>query len=560
MGNRPRSARFADDLTNLSTPFAAPSISSSSSGPRSKRRASYRQTSLADSFLLRPTSPAPTPSSSPLSGFAGDAHSPRPGSASSAFATSPLRPNDENTFKDSLADEPASSDGRQPGRSKRRRVTAYPTGSAEEGDRASPMDTADEWWPTAAFDIAGARNGPRLPATRALPGEQFSAFDAMRRRERGFRVQSQHPAKSGGKKVVAVADEEGTISLMDGEANQWHAGPVRRAFHAHDNAIWDVSWRNDDDVLATASGDSTVRLWDSATQTCLGVLRGHQSSVRSVSWDPFNKNLLSTASRDGTIRVWDRRVTGYAGTWPGEGEPVGMVNMIKNAHAPKGKPGKSRATTSVTGVTHLQHQEHLLASSGSSDGVVKIWDLRRSHTRRVNPATWETNEDAVTNTEAARPHGISSLVLAPDGRKLYALSTDSSIVALDPLNLTHLAPVTTFQSPLSQHGSFYIRCAVSPCSRYLASGSSSGDISVWDTAGTGAAQEAVRLRGHELETGQLDWAEDSLVSASDDALVRFWRPNMSLARLRKADRASLSDAEAVQAEQARDRWSGAVEG
>lgn len=31
-------------------------------------------------------------------------------------------------------------------------------------------------------------------------------------------------AKSGGKKVVAVADEEGTISLMDGEANQWHAG------------------------------------------------------------------------------------------------------------------------------------------------------------------------------------------------------------------------------------------------------------------------------------------------------------------------------------------------
>lgn len=35
---------------------------------------------------------------------------------------------------------------------------------------------------------------------------------------------------------------------------------------------------------------------------------------------------------------------------------------------------------------------------------------------------------------------------------------------------------------------------------------------------------------------------------------------MSLARLRKADRASLSDAEAVQAEQARDRWSGAVEG
>jgi len=57
--------------------------------------------------------------------------------------------------------------------------------------------------------------------------------------------------------------------------------------------------------------------------------------------------------------------------------------------------------------------------------VVKVWDLRRSHSRRINPAFYETNEEAVVTANTARPHGIASMQLAPDGRKLYALSTDS---------------------------------------------------------------------------------------------------------------------------------------
>lgn len=143
------------------------------------------------------------------------------------------------------------------------------------------------------------------------------------------------------------------------------------------------------------------------------------------------------------------------------------------------------------------------------------------------------------NADTTRPHGVSNLVLAPDGCKLYALSTDSryapsscslmkliavyragltlslahtSVVALDPLNLTHVAPLTTFASPVNHPGSFYIRCAVSPCSRFLASGTSSGDIVVWDTEGSGRAEDAVRLRGHEIEVGQVDWGSDSVSS------------------------------------------------
>lgn len=56
--------------------------------------------------------------------------------------------------------------------------------------------------------------------------------------------------------------------------------------------------------------------------------------------------------------------------------------------------------------------------------VIKVWDLRKSHSRRVYPAHVESNEEAVANTEESRPHGISSMTLAPDQRTLYALSKD----------------------------------------------------------------------------------------------------------------------------------------
>ncbi|GAA5872197.1 hypothetical protein JCM3774_002290 [Rhodotorula dairenensis] len=597
----PVQSRFANDLTNLATPRVPSSAVQPKTAGGSRRLPSYRQTSLADAFAARTASPIASTSSSPLSTLQSDgAGSARRVAPSSAFDTSPLRPYDENAGRADFMDEDASSDVEDavaPCQKRRKVSPSSPIrGDVDAQDMA--MSVEDPWL-AAAFDTTALSRTPSLPATRPLAGEQFSPYELLRRRDLGLRMRPSqvslvpwlktfvssnevdvaripslndrrswappfavaytNAAKQGGKKIVAVGDEEGMVSLFDGEANQYHAGPTRRAFPTHDNAIWNLAWSHDDGALATASGDSTVKLWDSSTFQSLGILRGHGSSVRSVSWDPFNPSLLATASRDGTVRVWDRRVSGYAGVRPGEGEAVGMVNQIKNAHTPaRSKASKGRAPTSVTGVVHLQHQEHLLASSGSSDGVVKIWDMRRSHTRRINPATYETNEDAVMNTDTTRPHGISNLNLAPDGRKLYALSTDSSVVALDPLNLTHVAPVTTFASPVNQPGSFYIRCAISPCSRFLASGTSSGDIVLWDTEGSGRAEDAVRLRGHEIEVGQVDWGSDSLVSAGDDYLVRFWRPNMAMSRLRTAAKASLTDTEAVEAEQARNRWSGAV--
>lgn len=63
--------------------------------------------------------------------------------------------------------------------------------------------------------------------------------------------------------------------------------------------------------------------------------------------------------------------------------------------------------------------------NGLMNRIIKIWDLRKAHSKRKNPAFVENNEESVSELSSVRPHGISSMVLSPNGQKLFALSTDS---------------------------------------------------------------------------------------------------------------------------------------
>lgn len=56
--------------------------------------------------------------------------------------------------------------------------------------------------------------------------------------------------------------------------------------------------------------------------------------------------------------------------------------------------------------------------------------------------------------------------------------------------------------------SFYVHLAISPCSRYLASGSSDHGVYLFDTEGP--ENGGVKLNGHEKETLSLDWSQDKV--------------------------------------------------
>jgi WD40 repeat protein len=56
------------------------------------------------------------------------------------------------------------------------------------------------------------------------------------------------------------------------------------------------------EYIATASADSTAKLWD-LKGNLLAQFKGHQGQVTSVSFSPDGK-LMTTASADGTAMLW----------------------------------------------------------------------------------------------------------------------------------------------------------------------------------------------------------------------------------------------------------------
>ncbi len=57
-------------------------------------------------------------------------------------------------------------------------------------------------------------------------------------------------------------------------------------------------------MIASASWDKTVRLWDVRTGAVLRTLTGHRSGVTTVAFSP-DGTLIASGSRDNTVRLWD---------------------------------------------------------------------------------------------------------------------------------------------------------------------------------------------------------------------------------------------------------------
>jgi WD40 repeat protein len=92
------------------------------------------------------------------------------------------------------------------------------------------------------------------------------------------------------------------VQMVLGRDTAWDA--CRSVLVGHTDDINAVVFSADGQLLALASDDKTVRVWETATGACRSVLEGHTNSVSAVVFSTDGQ-LLASASDDKTVRVWE---------------------------------------------------------------------------------------------------------------------------------------------------------------------------------------------------------------------------------------------------------------
>jgi denticleless len=356
--------------------------------------------------------------------------------------------------------------------------------------------------------------------------------------------------------ALAAGDEEGIVTILDTRRNlgdQMHE-PAHPRFTAHDNAIFDICWLDDDCQIATASGDATVRVFDVETSTRRALLRGHTGSAKCVRPCPSAPYLLFTAARDGNILGFDMRTPAESNSFQETYHPpvlkIAHPHMRNVRYLMTQSIGRKRRRVqiegpptarlgSVTSLVFSPMNHAQLFSAGASDGAVKLWDTRflRSGEGKVNAASPEMNTPVacvVPGNElrrddpfkAGRPHGIANIDVDPLGKRLLVSSTDSTIYTYNASDIQ-----LGYEKVLTGHTqtSFYIRARFSPDGNFVLSGSADSKAYIWDLqkrSVDGELSPILELAGHRGgEASAVDWCKTDLfkvATCADDSTTKVW--------------------------------------
>tara|TARA_B110000285_G_C15097182_1_gene602763 strand:+ start:199 stop:525 length:327 start_codon:yes stop_codon:yes gene_type:complete len=95
-------------------------------------------------------------------------------------------------------------------------------------------------------------------------------------------------------------------SSMDGVVlcTSLKANSRANKFVGHKGPVYDVACNPSCTLLASASRDTTIRVWNNNASARYSVLKGHSAPVKSIEFNSDGKLLIS-ASDDKLIKIWD---------------------------------------------------------------------------------------------------------------------------------------------------------------------------------------------------------------------------------------------------------------
>ncbi|WP_366513756.1 sugar-binding protein [Moorena sp. SIOASIH] len=263
--------------------------------------------------------------------------------------------------------------------------------------------------------------------------------------------------------LIASASSDQTIKLWSRDGQ--FIKDLEGHDDGHDDIVWCVSFSPDNQIIASASKDQTVKLWHS--DGTLNTLKGHEEGVKWVSFSPDGQTIAS-ASGDQTVKLWNRDGT-----------------LIKTLR------GHQDAVLSVS----FSNDGELIASA-SKDKTVKLW----------------SRDGRLIKTLRGHEQPVWSVIFSPNSQTIASASDDQTMKLWNRDG--------RLEKTLEGHDDAINSVSFSPDGEWIASGSSDGKIKLWTSNGTPIST----LPGHQNTINQVSFTPDGkmLASASVDFTVKLW--------------------------------------
>uniref|UniRef100_A0A1I8A262 WD_REPEATS_REGION domain-containing protein n=1 Tax=Steinernema glaseri TaxID=37863 RepID=A0A1I8A262_9BILA len=254
--------------------------------------------------------------------------------------------------------------------------------------------------------------------------------------------------------------------------------------YGHQRGITRVRFSPDGRLLASASNDSTIKVWSFDNEALENTFIGHRLAINDIAWFPDSRNLLS-ASSDGTLILWDIKECMRLHTFEGHEEAVLCCAV---------DPHEGRRAAS------------------SSDEFIRVWDI----VGRSLLFELERHDSIVT-----------SLSFHKDGIQLASTGMDGHILLWDtetgePLDSFLGTPGEDFQEPLS-----FIQYTRN--GKFLLTSSLKSELKLWNVEKKTVVK---KYKGYVNERGYLTAGfltskgrPTIVLSGSEDEKVRVWNVN-----------------------------------
>ena len=294
-----------------------------------------------------------------------------------------------------------------------------------------------------------------------------------------------------------------------------------------------LSFSPDGTLLAGATPEHTISIWDLEAKERIACLKGHVALVAELIFSPCGQ-FLTSADRNGILHEWD-------------------VHKIAERAS---RVGFSELPTYATSTTKLAYfADGTLIAAGNHESTVTLWDPKRGNKLRTlrnercpfpvcfSPLTlqlvlsgerdssdeiqfWDIGQTSPRKQSLSIREYISvcgAVTFSPDGKILAAGHWNGSIRLWDVQRLKRLKAFGASNSPIRRDSLDF-----SPSGKHLASGSSDAGIRIWDIENVDLPLAEFKESDKEDKRSAGEWhcaflpRGDALVCANSNGHLYVW--------------------------------------